>query len=259
MKNISIFLILFFYLSIFSQRIVSLAPNITETLFYLSYGDKLVGRTSYCDFPPEVKNIKIVGSFIEFNFEDILSVKPDIVFFSNNLTSKAKTFLKEEKIRYFDVKMENITQVVEGMREIVKILDKDFDSTKIDTIVKRIDGIKKQSDSLKILVEVSQQPFIVATEESYIGSILNKMGFILPKMGYNEKPYVTFSFENVLSFKPDIIIFMHDYKNSKNKYSILPEYKKVKFVFLDRKQIDILSRPGPRILEAIDLLEKLLL
>jgi len=105
----------------------------------------------------------------------------------------------------------------------------------------------------KVLIEVSEKPFIIATSSSYIGSILKLFGF---KIFEDEKPYINFSYENILSFKPDIVIFMHSFKNGKDKYSILKNFDKIKFVFLDDEKIDIFSRSGPRVIDAIDIIER---
>ncbi len=62
------------------ERIVSLAPSITETLFYIGAGDKLVGVTNYADFPPAVKNITRVGGYGKYaNLEKIAALKPDLI------------------------------------------------------------------------------------------------------------------------------------------------------------------------------------
>ncbi len=62
------------------QRIVSLAPSVTESLFYIGAGDKLVGVTDYDDFPPAVKNITRVGGYGKYaNLEVIASLQPDLI------------------------------------------------------------------------------------------------------------------------------------------------------------------------------------
>ena len=62
-----------------AQRIVSLAPSITETLFFLGVGDRVVGVTRYCNFPPEAKSKTIVGGVIDPNYEVIVSLKPELI------------------------------------------------------------------------------------------------------------------------------------------------------------------------------------
>jgi len=61
------------------QRIVSLAPNVTEMLFYLGYGDRVVGVSDYCDWPPEVAELPTVGGLIDTSLEAVVALEPDLV------------------------------------------------------------------------------------------------------------------------------------------------------------------------------------
>ncbi|MET0595297.1 MAG: helical backbone metal receptor [Polyangiaceae bacterium] len=61
------------------ERIVSLSPSTTEILFALGAGDRIVGRTRYCDYPPESKAIPVVGGFVDANLEKIAQAKTDLV------------------------------------------------------------------------------------------------------------------------------------------------------------------------------------
>jgi iron complex transport system substrate-binding protein len=61
------------------QRIVSLAPSLTETLFALGLGDRVVGVTRFCAYPPEVLELPRVGGHLDPNFEAIVSLEPDLV------------------------------------------------------------------------------------------------------------------------------------------------------------------------------------
>jgi iron complex transport system substrate-binding protein len=60
-------------------RIVSLAPSITEVLFKLDLGDRVVGVTRYCDYPPEAEDKPKVGGYFDVNYEMLLSLQPDLV------------------------------------------------------------------------------------------------------------------------------------------------------------------------------------
>ena len=61
------------------QRIVSAAPSITEMLYALGLGDKVVGVTTFCHYPPEVRDKPKIGSYTRPNMETILAMKPDLV------------------------------------------------------------------------------------------------------------------------------------------------------------------------------------
>ncbi|MDR0549339.1 MAG: helical backbone metal receptor [Deltaproteobacteria bacterium] len=61
------------------RRVVSLAPSVTETLYALDLGDRVVGRTRFCLYPPSVLSKPVVGGFSEVNYEAIVRLKPDLV------------------------------------------------------------------------------------------------------------------------------------------------------------------------------------
>ncbi len=61
------------------ERIVSMAPSITETLFALGLGDRVVGVTPFCEYPPEAKEIARIGAYLDPNLEAVLSLDPDLV------------------------------------------------------------------------------------------------------------------------------------------------------------------------------------
>ena len=72
-----------------AMNIVSLSPGITETVFALGYGDRLIGRTSFCDEPPEAMSVPEVGSLTEPNVEIIAALDPDIVIASTHFPEEA--------------------------------------------------------------------------------------------------------------------------------------------------------------------------
>ena len=68
-----------FALSEAPSRIISLAPSLTENVYLLGCADKLVGVTTYCEFPAEAKSKEKVGNLLEPNIEKIITLKPDLV------------------------------------------------------------------------------------------------------------------------------------------------------------------------------------
>jgi iron complex transport system substrate-binding protein len=62
-----------------AQRVVSLSPSTTEILFAVGAGKRVVGRTQFCDFPPEVSALPVVGGFVDANLEEIMRLSPDLV------------------------------------------------------------------------------------------------------------------------------------------------------------------------------------
>jgi len=71
------------------DRAISLAPNLTEMIFAVGAGDKLVGVTSYCNYPPEAKKLEKIGDTQTPNIEKIIALKPQVVFVSTASGSRS--------------------------------------------------------------------------------------------------------------------------------------------------------------------------
>jgi ABC-type hemin transport system substrate-binding protein len=99
------------------HRIISFAPSITETLFALSLGDRVVGVSSFCKYPPEVKKIPSVGGLIDPNFEKVLRLAPDLVILLKE-HEKLIDFLKKNRIEYLTVDNHDCRAILESFRSI---------------------------------------------------------------------------------------------------------------------------------------------
>ena len=64
------------------KRVITLAPNLTEMIYYLGVEKYLVGNTLYCNYPPAAQKIEKVGDMLSINFEKILTLKPDLDFYN---------------------------------------------------------------------------------------------------------------------------------------------------------------------------------
>ena len=77
------------------QRLVALTPSITENLFALGLGDKVVGVSSYSDYPLAAQNIPVVGDAFQLNYEQILLLEPDLIVGDAQLVSNHMAKLEE--------------------------------------------------------------------------------------------------------------------------------------------------------------------
>ncbi|MDR1725107.1 MAG: ABC transporter substrate-binding protein [Bacteroidales bacterium] len=130
------------------QRIVSLSPGITELVFDLQKGDKIIGRTDYCSFPPQVLKIQSVGGITNANVEQIISLQPDIVI-SSSMLSKSKL----EQIEKAGVSIIALPERnnVEGVYQTIEILGKilgqeTLAQQKINAMKQRILVIKEKNN-----------------------------------------------------------------------------------------------------------------
>src|SRR6476660_962053 len=95
------------------ERVVSLAPNLTENIFAIGAGDRLVGVTTFCNYPEEAQKIQKVGDTMNPNMETIIALKPQIVFVST--ASQIETFTKT-------LEANNITVFVTNPKDLNGVL-----------------------------------------------------------------------------------------------------------------------------------------
>lgn len=99
------------------RRIISLAPNITETLFVLGLGDEVAGVTRFCTWPPEVDGKPEVGGYFDPNIEAIVSLEPDLVIMLP-AHQRLRFFLDELDIEHLILPNETVSEIIETIRVI---------------------------------------------------------------------------------------------------------------------------------------------
>ncbi|PID58413.1 MAG: hypothetical protein CR986_07860 [Ignavibacteriae bacterium] len=246
------------------KRIVTLAPNLTELVYAVGEGDKIVGNTTYCNFPETTKDKEKIGDLLTINFEKILSLKPDIIFMTKEGNSKSNyTKLKELGLNVFVSAPNNYRGIKKTLSDIGKIFHK---TEIIDSITKswdtRIDSVKKTHEKLlfnSALFLVSAKPIFSIGKNSFINELLNFAG--LKNLSANtEISYPMLNREEVLVKNPDVLIL---YRTNKNDISeileIYPEWNTLSAIVNNRVIFvnpDLYSRPGPRFVDAVVELNK---
>lgn len=234
-----------------------MAPNITESIYFLGLQDNLVGRTEYCNYPAEAESVAIVGSFINMNYENIIKLSPDLIIFSGNLTLNEKMFLEEKNIPYADIKIESVNDIIESLNQIEFLISQKHESKKTDILKEEIENIKPEFKG-RVYIEAGNKPIVSAGANSYIGSILAKMGYEL-MADDGESPYTMISQEKIIKFNPEIILLMHGGENLCERigWSGVSAVKNKKVYEFSLNEIDILSRSGPRVPEAVEILRRI--
>src|SRR3989344_7215441 len=118
------------------MRLISLAPNCTEILFELGLGNDLVGVTRFCDYPEEAKQIKNVGGWLDSNFEEIIKLKPEIVFTSTFLQDETAIKLKSFDIEVIHTDPKNLEDVFDSIRKIGHAVNKAKEAEHLVSIMK---------------------------------------------------------------------------------------------------------------------------
>ncbi len=248
------------------ERIISLAPSITETLFALGLGDKIVGVTSYCIYPPQAKEITRVGSFMSPNFEAMVSLKPDLVVLVKE-DIKVTTFSEKKGLPYLTIDNHNIEAILGSFIKIGKACGKTEAALElVEKTRGRMDSIANLSRSDKYMA--SKPKFMICVGRGGIGAgeistiwlagadtwyddIIHAAGGV-NVVKDSSMSYVTFSTEGVIRLKPDIIIDVMTNMSEFNSEEIKNDWRKLATVpAVEHDMIyclsgDYVTIPGPR-------------
>lgn len=197
------------------QRIISLSPNVTEILFALGLGDKIVGVTRFCNYPPEAKQKAHVGGYLDPNYEAILSLKPDVVILLSEF-EQIKNFLTELGIKYLTVSNKTVPDILSSIGYLGKEFDvgQQAEQILIEIRSKIYQIEKKTGDSIrpKILIVVERtmgtgviEDVYAAGKNTFYDELIQMAGGI--NAFDNEKiAYPILSAEGIIHLNPDFII-----------------------------------------------------
>ncbi len=251
------------------QRIISLAPSNTEILFALGLDKEIVGITDYCDYPPEkVSQKEKIGGFSTPNIEKIVSLKPDIVFGTNGVQKQAIERLEGLGINIYLLEAETPENLLAEIENLGKLTGKSQKAQNlIGDLEKRINAIKTKVGNLsddqkpKVFLEIWNDPLWTAPNKTLIYQLVELAG------GRNAltiegdwDQVTTVDPEAVISANPDVILLAFEGSDPKFVYE-LPGWGNVSAV--KNKKVfqidaDIISRPSPRIIDALEQIAKIL-
>lgn len=246
------------------RRLVSLAPSMTEILYFLEAGDRLVGVTSYCNFPPEVKNKPRVGTYWEFNLEAILALKPDLVLAMAHQGEGPGSLqvLQHWKIPYYLGRADTLPQLFDLIEDLARLTGREeVARRKLPALKARARRVQERVQGLprpRVLLEIDQEPLITVGRTSIQGDLIHRAGGANIASKVNQR-YPVFNLEEVLKFRPDVILFtgMADAAslpwrmNFWRQWTMLPAVRAGRLHWVEP---DLVDRPGPRLVDGLELL-----
>ena len=190
------------------QRIISLAPSLTDELYLLGVEDKISGVTTYCLRPASAQKKEKVGTVTDVNIEKIVSLKPDLVLTTSLTNPKAIERLKNLGIKTVNFpQAENFTQLCAQFLELGKLLGREREAEEITKKAKeRADVIKEEVRKLskpKVFIQIGVRPLFTATNRSFLNDFIEFAGGI--NIASRAKAGL-YSYEKVLQSNPDIIV-----------------------------------------------------
>jgi iron complex transport system substrate-binding protein len=241
------------------ERAISLAPNLTETVFAIDAGDKLVGVTTYCNFPEQAKSIQKIGDTMKPNIENIIALKPQVVLVSTASQIEAFTkTLEQQQIAVFVTNPDNLDSIYKTINQLGVIFGKDEKAkTLVESLQKRVAEIESKTKSakkLKTFVQFDKNSIYTIGKTSYVTDLINRAGGISATANI-DNPYPNLSKETALALQPEVIILpdSEDNKEPNDAFANSPAVKNGKVFKINA---DILSRPSPRVVDALEQIAK---
>ena len=240
------------------SRIVSCAPNMTEILFFIGEGKRLVGRTDWCNWPEEVKNIPSVGGLQDPSIETIVSLQPDLVLASSHFQKETLQILESLRIPVFvGVVHRQYAEVFDLIRKLGALLREEEKATrKAEELSRRIERIRTQTQPLSpkptvyYMISFGDEGDYTAGKDTHISQLIRWAG------GINIADDITgwrYSREALILKNPDIILVGKG-RNAPEQLKGLAPYRSLRAVQEGRVyeiDNDLIDRMGPRNIEGL--------
>lgn len=205
---ISFFFYTSFYAQVYPQRIISLGSAITEELYLLGVGDRIIGNTIYCNRPQEAKSKIKVGTVTKVDLEKIISLKPDLILATSLTDRRQLRKMEALKLNVVEIPAEiNFSEICKNFLKLAKLVGKEKKAEEILKDIERKAGfIQQKAKNLpkpKVMVQIGAKPLFLATKRYFVHDFLELAGGInIAK----EAKSGLYSREEILRQNPDVII-----------------------------------------------------
>jgi cobalamin transport system substrate-binding protein len=243
------------------QRVVSLAPSLTETIYALGLQDRLVGDTDYCDYPPEALKKTKVGGGMNPSIETIASLHPDLVLVTKNFNRlETVETLKQLGIPSYATEPHTVEQIISSTEKIAEILGAPESGKSVaEDMEKRLGVLQEQlknAASRRVLFVVWTEPLVSIGKDTFIADALRRAGAVSIVDSAQSWPEI--NLEEVARLQPEYLVFASSHSEgvsrdvdvlaSRPGWRLLEAVRNRRFAVVS----DAVNRPGPRIVSAIE-------
>jgi iron complex transport system substrate-binding protein len=234
-------------------RIVSLAPSVTETLFALGLGERIVGVTTYCNYPPEAAQKEKIGDTQRPSIEKIVALKADLVIAST--ASQLEQFvrsLEQIGIPIYVSNPRNLDGVLESINHIGDLTGVPSRAQELRAkLTERIAKITSQVNNAgrpRVLFLIGSEPLITVGGNTFVNDLITRAGGQSISAD-QQADYPQFSLETAIARQPEIIFFQVGGENLPNRLKGTPAARAGRVAHIDD---DLLLRPGPRVVDGFE-------
>jgi iron complex transport system substrate-binding protein len=246
------------------QRIISLAPSHTETLYALGLADRLVAVTDYCNYPPEAEEKPSIGGFSTPNIEEVVAMDPDLILATNIHESEVIPQLEAKGLTVVATNPTTIDEVIESMTLIGKVTG--TEEAAAGLVADMQNRFKTVTDKTVMLTEAEKplvlyivwhDPLMAAGSGTLHDELIRTAGGI--NIAADLESYAVIEFESVVAGNPQVMIAgigMGTGEDLPLQFIITEERLADTDARINGRiygiDTDLVGRPGPRIVEALE-------
>ena len=248
------------------ERLVSLAPSITETLYALGLGGEIAGDTDYCDYPPEAARKPHVGAVLNPSLEKIVALQPDLVIGSAEANRRETAAqLARLGIPLYGLSDRTMMDVLKSIRDLGELLGCPDRATalaaaldeRMKTVEKRVSAAPRP----RVLFVTWYEPLITVGGDNFIADVIRRAGGA-PITGDLSGEWPRLSLEAVLARDPDVILVpqSQSFSPTLDKFRALPGWRSLAAVKAGRVYWvpDTIIHPSPRLVDALEAMARVL-
>ncbi|NOU32811.1 MAG: ABC transporter substrate-binding protein [Polyangiaceae bacterium] len=236
-------------------RVVSLTPSTTEAVFALGAGDRMVGRSRFCNYPEVAKSLPQVGGYVDPNYEAILGLRPSLVVGARGPGGAAV----EQKLQGYGVatffpRTESFAEIEAMLTGLGALLHRESAATETvgrihaqtEAVEKAVGGLPKR----KVLLVFGLEPVVVAGPGGFPDEMLRHAGGV--NVVADGPAYPTIGIERVLALDPDVVLnaSMAEARGTERIRSDSPGWRDLRAVkegHVVAITDEAVLRPGPRL------------
>lgn len=246
------------------QRIISMAPSNTEILFALGLGDRVVGVDTFSDYPGAANEKTRIGDLWNPNIEQMIALKPDLVLAISG-SEKMWGKLAEMGVPVLVIQPTNVAESIESVRFIGQVTGATragnavaaMMQAKVDHVAERIQRISRKP---RVFWEIWHDPLMSAGPGSFMDDLITRVGGI-NLAGNAGSPWPEVSAEAIIAADPEVIITSDAEWARRIQNGEIPGWTRTTAVRYGRVLVidpNLTSRPGPRLVQGLDLTARLM-
>jgi iron complex transport system substrate-binding protein len=243
-----------------AERVVTVAPNLTELVCAVGACDKLVGVDQRSDYPESVKKVAKVGDAFSLNLEAILALKPDLVIaWETGTDAQRMRRLEKLGLHVVWVRVNTLDEIGDGLIKVGMLIGGSAEQSAViaaQTYKSRLQALRARQqpvNKLGVLYQIDLQPIYTINQKSPISEAIALCG---GRNVFADLPQLAgiVSVESVLARNPDVILFPDELKTEivEKQWQRWPNLKAVKHHALYNINDSLLARASPRMLDGVE-------